>query len=83
MKILIESDLYEGSPSQIIEQLRENSFDKQAFPSLEQYIDYMCENFERFTEMPANLLNMDLNERARAIIMKLAEIDALEVVDSE
>lgn len=83
MKILIESDLYEGSPSQIIEQLRENSFDKQAFPSLEQYIDYMCENFERFTEMPANLSNMDLNERARAIIMKLAEIDALEVVDSE
>lgn len=83
MKILIESDLYEGSPSQIIEQLRENSFDKQAFPSLEQYIDYMCENFERFTEMPGNLPNMDLNERARAIIMKLAEIDALEVVDSE
>jgi len=83
MKIRIETEIYEGSPAEIIEQLWEGSFDREQFPDLEGYIKYMAESFERFTDMPCAVPDGDIHARAHALILNLAEIDALEVLEDE
>lgn len=83
MKIHIEEDIYEGTPSEIMKRLWEGSFDEEQFPDLDRYITYMCGTFERMTDMPCKITNGTTDERARAFLLKLADIDALEVIDSE
>ena len=83
MKIRIETETYEGSPTEIMEQLWEDSYDKSQFPNLCGYIDYMAESFERMTEMPCTLPEGTLEERAHFVLMRLQDIDALEVLDDE
>ena len=83
MKIRIETEEYEGSPADIVEQLWEDSFDKHQFPELGRYIDYMAESFERMTDMPYSVPEGTLDERAYAVLMRLRDIDALEVLEDE
>lgn len=83
MKIRIETEVYEGSPADIVEQLWEDSFDKEQFPDLGGYIDYMAESFERMTDMPCSVPDGTPDERAHAVLMRLQDIDALEVLDNE
>lgn len=83
MKIRIETEIYEGSPAKIMEQLWEDSFDKDQFPDLEEYIDYMTESFERMTDMSCPVPKGTLDERAHAVLMRLQDIDALEVICDE
>lgn len=83
MKIRIETETYEGSPDEIMEQLWDGSFDHEQFPDLEKYIDYMAESFERMTEIPCVIPKGTLSERAYALILNLANIDALEVLEDE
>lgn len=83
MKIRIETEVYDGSPAEIMEQLWEDSFDKDQFPDLGGYIDYMAESFERMTELPCKLPEGTLEERAHFVLMRLQEIDALEVILDE
>jgi len=83
MKIRIETEVYEGSPADIVEQLWEDSFDKEQFPDLGRYIDYMAESFERMTDMPCIVPDGNIDDRAHAVLMRLQDIDALEVVCDE
>lgn len=83
MKIRIEEDVYDGTPSEIVEQLWDGSFDKEQFPDLDRYITYMCGAFERMTDIPCKITNGTTDERAHALLFKLANIDALEVIESE
>lgn len=83
MKILIEEDVYEGTPEEIMEQLWDGSFDKEQFPDLDRYITYMSGNFERLTDIPCDMKGRTTDERARTLLLKLAEIDALEVIDDD
>lgn len=83
MKIRIEEEIYEGTPSEIMESLWDGSFDKNQFPDLDRYITYMCSTFERMTDIPCDIPNGTTDERAHALLLRLAEIDALEVVEDE
>ena len=83
MKIRIETEVYEGSPAAIVEQLWEDSFDKSQFPELGGFITHMAESFERMTDMPCVVPKGSLDERAHAVLMRLQDIDALEVLDDE
>lgn len=83
MKIRIETEIYEGTPAEIMEQLCEDSFDKNQFPDLGRYIDYMAESFERMTDMSCPIPESTLDERAYAVLMRIHDIDALEVICDE
>ena len=83
MKIRIETEVYEGSPADIMKQLWEDSFDKSQFPELVGFITHMAESFERMTDMPCVVPEGTLDERAHAVLMRLQDIDALEVLDDE
>ena len=83
MKIRIEEEIYEGTPSQIMENLWDGSFDKEQFPDIDRYIKYMADTFERMTDQPCKLPCGTRDEQARALLLRLAEIDALEVIESE
>lgn len=81
MKIRIEEATYSGSPSRIMEQLLENSFDKAQFSDLESYLDYSMDTFTRMTDIPCKMPKGSLDAKAEALLYALAEIDALEVLD--
>ena len=49
MKIRIEEEVFEGTPLQIMEQMRACSFD--VFDDMDKYICYVKDNFERMTEI--------------------------------
>lgn len=83
MKIRIEEEIYEGTPSDIMERLWDDSFDKEQFPDIDRYIKYMAATFERMTDQPCKLPRGTRDEQARSLLLRLAEIDALEVIDSE
>lgn len=82
MRIRIEEDVYEGTPMEIMGQLWDGSFDKEQFPSLEGYIRYMCNNFTRLTDVPYKY-ERDIHAQAKALLLQLGEIDALEVLEDE
>lgn len=83
MKIKIEEEIYEGAPAEIMEQLWERSFDYELFSDLDKYMDYLGETFERVTEQPCDTLVGTTDERAHMLILRLADIDALEVLKNE
>jgi len=81
MKIRIEEDVYEGLPSEIMERLRDQSFNADEFADLDGYMRYLQGSFQRLTEMPCELPEGSTDIRARALLERLAEIDALEILE--
>ena len=73
--------MYEGSPSGIVEQLWDGSFDREIFPNLERYISHIAQSFVRLTDIPCDLPHGSTDERAHALLLRLSEIDALEVLE--
>jgi len=83
MKVRIEEEIYAGTPSEIVELLRENAFDREQFPDLDGYIGYMCESFERMTDLSCTVRGESLDDRAKELLLRFADIDALEVLEDE
>ena len=81
MKIIFEDEIYEGTPSEIIDQFRRESFDVDDFPDSASFLRFMQNNFTRLTDMECDLPNGDLDKRAKAVLERLADIDALEIID--
>lgn len=81
MKIIFEDEVFEGSPSEIIDQFRRDTFDVDDFPDSASFLRYMRNNFVRMTDMPFDLPDGDLDTRAKAMLEKLSEIDALEIIE--
>ncbi len=81
MKIIFEDEVFEGTPSEIIDLFRRNSFDTDDFPDTAGFLRYMRNNFVRMTDIPFDLPDGDLDTRARAMLEKLSEIDALEIIE--
>ncbi len=82
MKIRIDEDVYEGSPADIIDDLREQSLHKDEFPNTNSFLRYMRDSFVRLTDMPCELPEGAIDIRARAMLEQLANIDALEILES-
>ncbi|MGI6175202.1 MAG: hypothetical protein ACOYJC_03360 [Christensenellales bacterium] len=81
MKIIFEEEVFEGTPSEIIDQFRRKTFDSSAFADSVSFLQYMRDTFERMTELPCELPSGTLDERAEAMIRHLADIGALEIID--
>ena len=81
MKILFEDEVFEGSPSEIVDQFRRKAFDGSAFSDTGSYLGHMRDTFEHMTEIPCVLPKGSLDERSEAMILRLADIDALEIIE--
>ena len=81
MRICIEESTYEGTPIEILAQLRAMHFDAGTFDDTEGYIRYMQNTIRRMTEQPCELPESSTGERAAALIRVLSEIGALELLE--
>ena len=81
MRICIEESTYEGTPIEILAQLRALHFDAGTFDGTEGYIRYMQNTIRRMTEQPCELPEGSTEERAAALIHVLQEIGALELLE--
>ena len=81
MRICIEESTYEGTPIEILTQLRAMHFDAGTFDGTEGYIRYMQNTIRRMTEQPCELPESSTGERAAALIRVLSEIGALELLE--
>jgi hypothetical protein len=82
LRIVMDEKAYEGSPSGIIGELRQEHFHKDEFLDTESFLRYMQFNFKCVTGMPCELPEGTVDERARAMLERLAEIGALEILEN-
>ena len=82
MKIRIDARDYEGSGTEILEQLRLASFDPTEFPDAESYLWQLRSNFMRTTDLDCPLPEGSLERQARAMFALLAKAGALEVLEN-
>lgn len=83
MKVKIEETIHEGSGTEIMEQLRLQTFDPNEYPDAASYIWQLRANFMRTTGMDCDLPDGDTERQALAMIAQLAKVGALEVLDDE
>ena len=81
MKICIDERTYEGSAAEIMEQLRQQTFDPTEYPDAESYIQQLCSNFIRATDLDCVLPEGDTEQRARAMFAHLARVGALTILE--
>ncbi len=81
MRIAMDEKTFEGSPSGIIGELRQECFHKDEFPDTESFLRFMQFNFTNVTGLPCELPEGTLGERARAMLERLEEIGALEILE--
>ena len=81
MKVLIDGSIHEGSGTEIMEQLRQLTFDPNEYPDTESYIWQLRSNFMRSTGMDCDLPESGTERMALAMIAQLAKVGALEVLD--
>ena len=81
MKIRIDERTYEGTGGEIMEQLRQETFDPGEYPDTESYIWQLRSNFIRATGLECDLPESDVECQAQAMIDRLAGAGALEVID--
>ena len=77
MKVIIEERLYEGTPVEIMERLREENFDPDECPDVDSYISMLRHRFETMTERVCNLPSSSTERRAAVMIDRLESIGAL------
>ena len=81
MKICIDEYTYEGSASEIMEQLRQQTFDPAEYPDTESYVFQLRSNFIRATGLDCSLPESDTERQAQAMFGYLAKAGALTVLD--
>ena len=77
MKIQIEDTTYTGTGTEIMDQLRDRSFDPTEFPDTDTYIRFLQNNVIRTTEMDCPLPDGSTERRARAMLKQLERSGAL------
>ena len=81
MKIYIDERTYEGTGEEIMEQLRQQTFDPTEYPDTESYIYQLRSNFIRATDLECDLPESGVEEQARAMFARLAKAGALEILE--
>ena len=81
MKIQIEDATYTGTGTEIMDQLRERSFDPTEFPDTDTYIWFLQNKVIRTTEMDCPLPDGSTERRARAMLKHLERIGALVLLE--
>lgn len=81
MKIRIDERTYEGSGTEIMEQLRQQTFDPTEYPDTESYIYQLRSNFMRATDLDCDLPESGVEQQARAMIAHLSKAGALTIME--
>lgn len=81
MKIQIEDTTYTGTGTEIMDQLRDRSFDPTEFPDTDTYIWFLQSNVIRTTEMDCPLPDGSTECRAQAMLKHLERIGALVLLE--
>ena len=81
MKICIDEHTYEGSAVEIMEQLRQQTFDPTEYPDTESYIFQLRSNFIRATGLDCPLWSSSVEEQAREMFAHLAKAGALIILE--
>ena len=81
MKVSIDGNVYEGTGTEIMESLRQQSFDPTEYPDTESYIRQLRENFIRATDLDCILPESDVERQAQTMIAHLAKAGSLEVLE--
>ena len=80
MKIQIEETVYEGTATEIMGRLRDQTFDPTEFPDLESYIWFLQSNVIRTTGMDCPLPDGDAETQAAALLRHLDRIGGLRLL---
>ena len=81
MKICIDERTYQGSAAEIMEQLRQQTFDPTEYPDTESYIHQLRSNFIRTTGLDCPLPDSGAEGQARAMFAHLAKAGALTILE--
>ena len=82
MKIQIEDTTYTGTGTEIMDQLRDRSFDPTEFQDTDTYIWFLQSNVIRTTEMDCPLPDGSTERRAQAMLKHLERIGALVLLEA-
>ena len=81
MKICIDERTYEGNATEIMEQLRQQTFDPGEYPDTENYIHQLRSNFIRATDLECDLPESDVERQAQVMFARLAKAGALTILE--
>ena len=81
MKIQIEETVYEGTATEIMDRLRNQTFDPTEFPDVETYIWFVQNNVIRTTGMDCPLPDGDAETQAAALLRHLERFGALTMLE--
>lgn len=81
MRICIDERTYEGSGEEIMEQLRQETFDPTEYPDTESYIWQLRSNFIRATDLECDLPESGVERQAQAMFARLAKAGALTILE--
>ena len=81
MKIQIEETVYEGTATEIMDRLRDQTFDPTEFPDIESYIWFLQSNVIRTTGMDCPLPDGDVETQAQAMFRHLDKIGGLKLLE--
>ena len=80
MKVLIDNTTYEGTVAEIVDRLRLRNDERNDYPDTESYIQQLRSNFIRSTGEDCDLPESGLENRARVLIFRFADVGSLEVL---
>ena len=81
MKIQIEETVYEGTATEIMSRLRDQTFDPTEFPDIESYIWFLQSNVIRTTGIDCPLPEGNTEAQARAMLLHLDKIGGLKLLE--
>lgn len=81
MKIQIEETVYQGTAAEIMDCLRNQTFDPTEFPDIESYIWFLRSNVIRTTGTDCPLPEGDAENQAQAMFRHLDRIGGLKLLE--
>ncbi len=81
MKICIDERAYEGSALEIMDQLRQQTFDPTEYPDTESYIWQLRSNYIRTTGLDCPLPESGVEGQALAMFAHLAKAGSLTILE--
>ena len=80
MKVQIDDTVYEGTALEIVETLWHENDNRNEFPNVERYMERLRMNFIRSTGQDCYLPHTGLEDCARVLLFRLADVQSLEVL---
>ena len=80
MRVRIDDTIYEGTALEIVDRLRRENDEENEYPDAASYIRQLQSNFINTFLQDCVLPNTGLEDRARVLLFRLADVQSLEVL---